>query len=418
MNKNRRYRLGMSAYNAGRYREAIEHLTSLVEGEKGTIALLSRFYLGQAHYRLALDCFKEQQYAQATQHFQAAARINPLGGGFARFLVACHVGTGRYDLAGHELENLLARQPDDAGACIRLALIRWKQGSLVEAVTILRQGVHRQPDNAELHYQLGVMLAADDELTEAEKLFEKTVMLDPLHVRAFEKLAHCCALNCRHERAMGYLKRAHELDPSNAGVGLQLNLLAQSMISGEYQPDIEWRMPISGPEFDEMAVDKLGEAITDEPDFVRSFLSLPASEVDEEVFSTLAVTLEHALRKHPEYADLHYHCGEIYNRLGNRVDAIRHVEWAVRINPRYVNALILLAQLYGQTNNWAEGVERLQEAIRKGGDYPDVHYLIGRLYQSGGQQDRAREAYRRALELNEKYQQARDALAALPALPA
>ena len=35
---------------------------------------------------------------------------------------------------------------------------------------------------------------------------------------------------------------------------------------------------------------------------------------DQEVFTVLAETLEWALEGYPEYADLHYHCSQVYQR--------------------------------------------------------------------------------------------------------
>lgn len=413
MTNRQRYRLGMSAYNAKRYPEAIENLTPLASSHHRATGLLGRFYLGQAHYRLAIDLFDQGLFQNAASHFQAAARANPSGVGFARFLAACYVGTGRLDLAAHEFEVLLRGDPDDAELRIRLALAQFKQGSPVEGMATLREGIRQQGTNAKLHYQLGVMLAAEDELAEAEQLFEKAIALDPSHAEAYERLGQCCSVNGRHERALHYLQRAHGLNPSNPRIALQLSLLARSMIEAGQEPAIRWGPVVSQPQLDHAAIDRLGEAITAEPDFVEAFLSLPASEVDEEVFSTLAATLEHALQKHPEFADLHYHCGAVYRRLGRNQDAIDHAERAVQINPRYVNALILLAQLYGQTDRWAAGLERLEQAVRAGGNCPDVHFLIGQLCQNGGQPDRARQAYQRALDLKQDYQAAREALDAL-----
>ncbi len=414
MNDRQRYRAGMSAYNAGRYPDAIEYLTVLASAGRGAEGLLSRFYLGQAHYRLGVQLFEQRQFREASGHFQAAAQANPSGGGFARFLAVCYVGMGRLDLAAHEFDAVVRDNPDDAGARIRSALAQWKRGALMDAVATLREGLRRQGNHAELHYQLAVMLAAEDELAEAEKLLEKTIALDPSHAGAYERLAQCCSMDGRHERALRYLERAHQLDPSNARVALQLSLLAPSAVGRDQEPKIKWQPPVSAAKPDQTAIDRLGDAIAAEPDFIEAFLALPVSEVDEEVFSTLAATLERALRKHPEFADLHYHCGAVYRRLGKDRDAIQHAELAARINPRYVKPLILLAQLYGQTDRWEAGVKRLEQAIRAGADYPDVHCLVGQLYQQGNQPDRARRAYQRALDLNRDHQAAREALETLP----
>jgi len=417
MDDHQRYRAGMTAYNAGAYIEAIEHLTPLAAGRRGAQALLSRFYLGQAHYHLAIELFEKQRFSDAAAHFQVAAQANPAGGGFARFLAVCYVGMGRFDLAAQELDTVLRANPDDAGARIRLALTQWRRGQVLDAISLLREGLRRQGDHAELHYQLGVMLAAEDELAEAQKLFEKTIALDPSHAGAYEKLAQCCSVAGRHERALRYLERAHQLDPANARIALQLAIAAPSVVDPELANRVRWRPPTSTPgeAMDDNAIERLGDVIAAEPDFIEAFLALPPSEVDQEVFSILAATLEQALRKHPEFADLHYHCSVVYRRLNQPGEAIKHAKLALEINPRYVQALILLAQLYGQTDRWAAGVQRLEQAIQAGVDDPDVHSLIGRLYQEGNRPDYARQAYQRALDLDHDHQAAREALARLPA---
>ncbi|GMU22672.1 MAG: hypothetical protein AMXMBFR13_27570 [Phycisphaerae bacterium] len=414
MRTREQYRLGIRAYSAGRYEEAIAYLQPLTGGKRGVHnALPSRYYLAQAHYRMAVDLFEARQFDDATRHFQAAVRANPSGAGYARFLAVCHLENGRYDQAVHELRALLERNADDASTRIRLALAQFQQGSPTEAQATLREGLRLQPLNAELHYQLGVMQAAEDEMADAEKLFDRAVKLEPSHAGAYERLAQCCALSSRHERALRYLERAHHLEPANARIGLQLSMLAGAMIQAGRPVHVQWRVNHAARRPDAADLERLGEAILREPEFVEAFLSLPTTEVDEEVFSTLAAVLEAALRQHPEYADLHYHCGAVYRRLGANEAALRHAEKAVELNGQYIKALILLAELYGQTQRPAAAVERLEQAIQAGANLPDLHFLLGRLHQSGGQTDRAREAYQKALELNETYEAARQALVAL-----
>jgi tetratricopeptide (TPR) repeat protein len=414
MSTQEQYRLGITAYVAGEFDEAIRLLTPVAAGRRNGVDLSARYYLSLAHHRLAVRLFEARCFPEATKHFQAAAKANPEGGDYARFLAACHLQTGRLEPAARQLQAVLDRRPDDAKVRIQLALVTWRQGGPTEAQAILREGLRYQPVHAELHYQLGVMLAAEDNFAEAEQLFERTIALDPTHPGAYEHLAQCCALLSRFERALSYLQRAHQLDPSNSRIALQLNLLAQSLMADGGNVKVQWCPPKASRQ-DPASIERLGEAILREPDFVEAFLSLPETAVDGEVFSTLAAVLEQALQSRPEYADLHYHCGAVYRRLGRHDDALRHAERAVELNARYVNALVLLADLYARTDRWGAGVERLEQAIRAGADYPDVHYLLGRLFQSGGQLDRARQAYQRALDLNGEYEAAKEALTALAA---
>lgn len=414
MHRQESYRLGMAAFNAGQYDRAIEQLTPLAsDGTDRQQQLLCRYYLGQAHYRQGVRRFEEQRFTEATRHFQAAASFNASGGGFARFLIACHVGTRRFDLAARELETMLRQEPTSVDLRIKLALTLHKQGRRMDAITTLREGLCQQTNQAELHYQLGVMLAADDDLSEAERCFEKAILFDESHAGAHERLAQICAVTGRYDRLGMYLQKAHELDPFNARVAFQMSLLNQTSLATGQSPDFSLNVPEDVPELDQHAIERLGRIIIQEPDFVEAFLSLPESDIDAEVFSTLAATLELTLESHPEFADLHYHCGAVYRRLGRRLDAIEHTERAVEINPQYVTALVQLAELYAQTDQWAMGVERLEQAIAAGGDYPDVHLLLGKLYQTGGRIDHARKAFQRALALNRDYAEARESLNAL-----
>jgi tetratricopeptide (TPR) repeat protein len=407
------YREGMAAYHAGRYEDVIKHLTSLTSCSEGAIRLLSRFYLGQAHYRLAVRLFEQRRFRDASNHFRVAAQMNPAGGGVARFLAACYPENKGLEQLAREFRDRLDRDPGDDVARVGLALVQWKAGQPAEAVSLLREGLDLKPDHAEFHYQLGVMQAATEAFDDARGRFEKTIALDPSHAAAHERLAQCYGLARQSGRAIAHLQRAHEIDPSNARVALQLSILVGATNEPTGRTASALKPAGNASRYDQADLERLGDTIAGEPDFVETFLRLPASEVDQELFTVLRATLERALEKHPEFADLHFHCGQVYHRLGKEGTAVRYIERAVEINPRYLKALILLARLYGQTDRWASGLERLQQAIDAGADYPDVHYLVGQLYQKGNQPERARQAYQRALDLKQDYRPAREALDSL-----
>ena len=76
-------------------------------------------------------------------------------------------------------------------------------------------------------------------------------------------------------------------------------------------------------------------------------------------------------------------------------------------------ALIELGKLYGKTDRKADATTRLERAVAAGAEYADVYYLLGNLYRDQGQVGRARTAYRKALTINSRYLDARQALEAL-----
>jgi len=144
---------------------------------------------------------------------------------------------------------------------------------------------------------------------------------------------------------------------------------------------------------------------------LAALLKAGLTGLDEGLFSLVAGILERALGRHPEYADLHYHCARVYERLGRDGAAIDAAQKAVSLNPNYVQALIQLGRLYAAEDETLEARDRLCQAIACGGDYPDVHYLIGEMYRRDGNRPSAADAYRRALEINRNFDRARIALA-------
>ena len=393
-----RYRLGMAAFSAQDDERAVALLTPLACGDNAQWAALCRHYLGRSHYRLGIRDFEAGRYGEAARNFQRAAALK---GAQESILGALDPGPASSPVAAscEQLAHALRGQPDNVRLRIQYALACYRQGDAESAVATLQQGLDRHTQHADLHYELGVLAVAREDYREAHRAFERAILSDPRHAAAHERLAQLACLDHDMDRALELLQRAHELNPHNARIALQLSVLAQGASTSGRTPHVRWQDPGRSVPLDDAALDRLTRAITAEPDFVEAFLSLPETEVDREVFSTLAVILQRALRAHPEYADLHCHCGAVYQRLGRPLDAIHHTERAVAINPRYINALVQLARLYGQTEQWAMAVERLEDAIRVGADYPDVHALLGELYTVGGQRDRAQAAYRRASEL-------------------
>jgi Tfp pilus assembly protein PilF len=84
------------------------------------------------------------------------------------------------DVSGCEarLRALLARHPDDAEVRLRLAEVLWSREAL-EAEGELRQVLAAQPERAEAHHLLGMMLAEQQRLAEARVHLARACELDP-----------------------------------------------------------------------------------------------------------------------------------------------------------------------------------------------------------------------------------------------
>ncbi len=405
------YQRGIAAYEMGRFQEAIETLTPIA-AENDLAGTLAAFYLGQAHLRLGLEDMQAGRYGAAAAHLTRARRTNPSCRNVWQHLTACHIGQGRFDLAAAELQR--ARDVGDADDTtpIRLAYALSRDNQFDRAVETLAEAIQAEPQRADLHMHLGLLHASVDNYEAAQAELEEAVHLAPDNAEARQHLGLVFGAINEPCKAVEQLSQARAARPDDAHLALMMTFALQAAEQAGHTMTIK-EIPLTESAVDDASIRELGGIITQDPEFVEAFMKLPESLVDPTMFDTLAQIITEALEVHPDYADLHFHCSRIHERLGDTQAAIESASEAVEINPRYVQALIQLGRLYARTDRRDEAMDRLRAAVDNGGDYPDVHYLIGELYREDGDFDRARIEYRRALELNENYTQAREALEAV-----
>lgn len=150
-----------------------------------------------------------------------------------------------------------------------------------------------------------------------------------------------------------------------------------------------------------------------EPELVTACLQGIEQESSRAARQVLAAA-RLAVRRHPDYADLHFHAARAAVAAGEMTVAANLLERSLRIHPHYKDALILAARVALTRQRTAEAQTYLQTALAQGADYPDVHMLLGAVWRDAGDWPRARQAYQRALQLNSSLATARSALESLP----
>ena len=380
-----------------------------------TVELLQAYFAGQRHLRKGICLLNAGQFDLATEEFMRASRANPAGDDFARFLVVSLASAERYTEAAEELARQAAQRPEDTEVVIRLALLQSKSGKPDQAVRTLREAVADNMDSAELHFQLGTILAAVDEAEEAELRFAQAVAIDKDHPDALAGLALCHGVKQEVAQAVHYLERAQRLRPHDARIALLLSHAAKAGCEQGTTVSVRAEMPDVEPEHSDASMARLGRLMEEDADFVEAFLSVDAEEVDQSVFNLLLATLNRAIEHDPHRANLHFYSGKVLDRLGRAEEAIAAAERAVDLDRRYVKAFILLAELYRQTDRCADAATRLEQTVLMGAEYADTYYLLGNLYRDTGQIKRARWAYEHALEINGRFEAARKALDSLAA---
>jgi tetratricopeptide (TPR) repeat protein len=361
------------------------------------------------------------RFKDAEEAFSRAAATassnNPgyTGRSLPSLLAGCLLGQQQPDRAADQFARVLDADQTQTVTRIRHALALWSAGRRAEAILSLREGVRLEPEGAELHFQLGVLLTSLEQYDEAELRFTQAANIDPEHTEALVHLALCHGLKNSPGEALICLQRAQKRRPHDPRIGMLLSQAAEAARQQGHSVRLRAEMSDGDQADDEQGILELARVIEAEPDFVDAFLALPGGQLDERIFALLLRTLAAALARQPEHSELHYQCGRLLARLGRNDEAISQNERAVELNPTCVRALIELGKLYHQTDRRADAMTRLEQAIAAGADFADVYYLLGNLYRDQGKVSRARSAYRHALLLNDRYEAALRALETLPA---
>ncbi len=403
---------GLRAYRQGLYAEAVSTLAALTE-HKGLPGRLSRYYTAKCHRAMGIDHLRAGRYLQAGEQLRRASALIGKRADLAEYLQVVYARTGEYERCASEAEAVARARPDSEEAHIRLAQAQWRSGRRPMAIMTLTHALRKHGDHPRLHMDLGLFYASEDDYDRAREHFRKAVECDCNSADGYHYLGLAESACGSFDKAVKAFQRACTLEPQDLMYAYQLCLAAQA--SAEAGRPVTVALPEEGPSPNHSEIRQLAEYVAGEPDFVEAFLALPPSDVDEELFGVLVSVLRTALAHHPTYADLHYLTSRSLTRMNQLGGALQHARRAVEINPRYAKALLHLAELMVEAGEADDPIDLLRRAIDNGADWPDAHARLGDAYRRAGDVRQARRHYRRALELNDKYDIAARRLASLAA---
>lgn len=120
-------------------------------------------------------------------------------------------------------------QRADAAQRLKDACDLLRLGKLDEAQAVLEAAVGLDPENAEAHNKLGVVLARKGRLDEAETSFERALALNPRHAAAMSNLGNIYKEKNMLDRAIQCYNMALSIDPDHATAHHNLGVVYRQM---------------------------------------------------------------------------------------------------------------------------------------------------------------------------------------------
>jgi len=195
----------------------------------------------------------------------------------------------------------------------------------------LRRAVQQKPADAQAHLSLGLALAGQGSMLEAE-CFRRVVELQPASAEAHLNLGIALADGGDVAGALAEFREAVKLAPRSAAAHYNMGRALHDL--GQV----------------EAARQELEEAIALDAHFAPALQMLAQIERDRKNLERSGELLRRAVRLDPGDAKAHFMLGENLADLSRVEEAVREWEKAVEIDPTYRRALYRLSQALRATN--------------------------------------------------------------------
>ena len=298
-------------------------------------------------------------------------------------LVRLYIDAKDYSGARKELEAMIAEDPSDLDAQLRMALIHGEQKEYPQAIERLTEILKVRPAELKVRDYLGYVYEESKDTQKAIETYTFNVQLEPTF---FEGHLHLGVLYYR-------LKKFPE------------------------------------------ATEHLGRAIALNPKQPESHIVQGLAYLQQDQYDKSAEVFQEGIRHNPKSADLHFNLGTAYDKLNRFDDVVRAMETAIQLDPHHADALNYLGYSYADRGikidqaisltkqavalkpengyyvdslGWAffksglltEALAELKRAAALVGDDPVIYEHLGDIYAKQQRLSDAREAWLHALELD------------------
>lgn len=326
-----------------------------------------------------------------------------------------YLAQGRPDLAFREVQHIRDEAPGAAEAMTVAGQALLTQGQVVVARQALQRALALNPDQPDAAKMLAAIYIASGDATRGIELLERAAALDPRDFRPWYALG-----KVRHDLG--------EFDAAAEAYAKALRLGAPGTEAREARIGrIRALLDANRAEEAAAELDDARARLPNEPRLAA--LEARAARATGNLDRALD-RAEAALRLNPDDFDALYVRAQIRQIRGDRSAALADLERAHSLNRNHLGTLQLMLQLQAQLGLTAEAEETrarlertrqrldmmntLTKLIHQNPEDPLPRYQMGQLAVEGGLDALAFRCFQAALDLDPKFQLARDALAKLP----
>ena len=371
----------------------------------------------RAHFALGRAQLENRDRSAATASFTEVLRLNPRVVAAQILLSRLQLAQGNIDTATQLAQQARKAAPASPDAQLTLARSLIAKGDTTAAAPEVRSLLERYPQFAATHAINGMLLLRRNDLSGARAAFQRALERDPSSIDGLEGLLVIDARSKNLSAAVARIEERVDKMPDNAAI---LYVAARTYAAAGNAARTE---------------QTLRRVIERDPDHLSAYLMLGRSYVarkrldealaefdaaarrrpDEIGAATMAATILQMQNKHAE-AQKRYEA--IVAQSQRAPIAANNLAWMYAENGGNLDVALQLAQssksqmpdrpevndtlgwIYYKKNLPVLAIPPLEESVATDPNNASYRYHLGLAYAKAGQQDKARAALQRALQLN------------------
>jgi tetratricopeptide (TPR) repeat protein len=233
-----------------------------------------------------------------------------------------------------------------------------------------------------------VQLHQSGNLSEAESLYRKILVVDPAHADALHLLGVTAYQTGQNSRAIEYIQKAIGINPS---MPQYYNNLGNAFLNSE--------------ETDE-AVKCFEDALRINPDYIEACNNLGNALKNKGETERALDYYTKAIVLNPDYIPVINNLANLLKKLGRTDEAVIHYKKAISLDPGVSETYFNLADALKDLDMFDDAIEQYRQAISIRPDFAEAYSDLGNILKKIKKYDEAIENYRKAISLKPDFAEA------------
>jgi len=269
-----------------------------------------------------------------------------------------HHQAGRLHEAEALYRQILAQQPDHAGALAYLGVMAYQAGQYNAAVDLLRRAIASAPHWPDAHNNLGNVLHAKGLWDQAIAAYRQALAIKPDYPEVHHNLGNALIDTGQMQAGIAALRRAIALQPSYA----------------EAYSSLGTALKKAGCLDDAIAL--YGQAIALKPVYPKAYYNLGNALCNKGQLDQAIAAYRQAIALKPDWPEAHNNLGNVLQDTGRLYEAVTAFRQAIALQPNHAGAYCNLGNVLKDTGQLDRAIAAYRQALALQPDYPQVHSNI------------------------------------------